>query len=105
MARRKSRRRSPAVGPLQVVGIGWYDPVQWSKLKQIAADAAALDDTHEDWQRNAERTERELSRQGLMIRRVAIDVDALVAWCRARGKPVNGAARAEYTAEMVQRLP
>jgi hypothetical protein len=104
MARRKSRRRSPAVRPPQVVGIGWYDATQWSKLKQIAVDAAELDDTHEAWLRNAERTERELSQRGLVIRRVAIDVAALAEWCRAHGKPVNGASRAEYTAEVVQGL-
>jgi hypothetical protein len=72
------------------------------KLKQLAADKDGLDETHEAWQRNAERSERALSRRGLLIRRVAIDVDALVLWCRARGKPVDGAARAEYTAEIVR---
>jgi hypothetical protein len=86
-----------------VVGIGWYDAVQWAKLKQVAVDAAELDDTHEEWQRNAERTERELARgRGLVIRRVPIDVDALVAWCRERNKPVNGASRSAYAAEQVK---
>ena len=56
-------------------------------MKQVAADTADLDDSHEAWQRNAERTERELSRQGLVVRRVAIDVDALVAWCREHVGP------------------
>ncbi len=46
-------------------------------MKQIAADAANLDESHETWQRHEERTKRELSRQGLLIRRVAIDLDAL----------------------------
>jgi hypothetical protein len=88
-----------------VVGIGWYDAVQWAKLKQVAVDPERLDDTHEDWQRTAERTERELARDGgLVIRRVPIDVDALVAWCRERGKPVDGPARSAYAAEMVLRL-
>jgi hypothetical protein len=84
------------------VGIAWYDTVQWAKLKQVADDPAALDYTHEAWQRGAERTERELSRRGLTTRRIPIDVDALVAWCRARNQPVNSASRAEYTAEIVR---
>jgi hypothetical protein len=87
-----------------VVGIGWYDAAQWAKLKQLAVDAADLDESHEAWQRNAERTERELAQRGLVVRRVPIDVDALAAWCRARGKPVNGASRAEYTSELVSGL-
>ena len=51
----------------------------------------------------AERTERELSRQGLVTCRVPIDVDALVEWCRARNAPVNGPSRSEYVAEFMLR--
>jgi hypothetical protein len=101
MARRASRRRSSTTGSPLLVGIGWYDATQWAKLKQVAADATDLDDSHADWQRNAEWTERELSQRGLHVRRVAIDVDALVAWCRERGKPINGDSRTEYTCEIV----
>ncbi len=102
MARRESRRRSSKTSPRLVVGLAWYDCLQWAKLKQIAADAEQLDDTHEQWQRNAERTERHLAAQGMVVRRVPIDVDALVAWCRAQNKPVDGAARVEYTCQMVR---
>jgi len=102
MARRESRRRSRKASISPVVGIAWYDSAQWAKLKQVAADAEQLDDTHEAWQRNVERTERELAAEGLILRRVPIDVDALVEWCRAQNKPVNGAARAEYTSRIVR---
>jgi hypothetical protein len=102
MTRRESRRRSRKTGLPLVVGIAWYDSTQWTKLKQIAADTEQLDDTHEEWQRNAERTERQLAADGMAVRRVPIDVDALVAWCRAQNKPVDGAARAEYTSRIVR---
>ena len=102
MARRESRRRSPAARQPQLVGLAWYDLAQWAKLKQVADDAADLDESHEAWKRNAERTERQLSRRGIIIRRVAIDIDALMDWCRQRGKPLNSASRAEYAAEMVR---
>jgi hypothetical protein len=102
MARRDSRRRSRKTGLPPVVGIAWYDSVQWAKLKQIAADADQLDDTHEAWKRNAEQTERQLVADRIVVRHVPIDVDALVAWCRAQNKPVNGAARAEYTSRIVR---
>jgi hypothetical protein len=85
-----------------LVGIAWFDPVQWAKLKRVAADADQLDETHEEWQRNAERTERELATRGLALRRIPIDVDALVEWCRRQNKPVDGAARAEYTSLIVR---
>jgi hypothetical protein len=101
MARRESHRRFRKTGWSAVVGIAWYDAVQWTKLKQVAADADRLDDTHEEWQRNAQATERQVAAQRMIVRRVAIDVDALVAWCRAQNKPVNGAMRAEYTRRLV----
>jgi hypothetical protein len=103
MSRRHPRERSRGAQPPQAVGLAWYDAAQWAKLKQVAADTANLDDSYEDWQHNAERTERELTRRGVQLRRVAIDVDALVAWCRQRGMPINGEARAQYTAELVSR--
>jgi hypothetical protein len=102
MTRRESRRRSRKTGLPPVVGIAWYDSTQWIKLKQIAADTEQLDNTHEEWKRNAERTERQLAADGMLVRRVPIDVDALVAWCRAQNKPVDGAARAEYTSRIVR---
>jgi hypothetical protein len=80
-----------------VVGIGWYDAVQWAKLKGVAADPDRLDDSHEAWQRTAERTLQELMAQGLDVRRVPIDVDALVQWCRDHGKAIDAKARAEFT--------
>ncbi len=95
MARRESRRPTHKTGLTPVVGIAWYDSAQWTKLKQIAADTEQLDNTHEEWKRNVEQTERQLAADGMVVRRVPIDVDALLAWCRAQNKPVDGAARAE----------
>jgi hypothetical protein len=78
--------------------VGWYDAVQWVKLKQVAQDAASLDDSYEAWLRNAQNLERELQRKGIEIQRVNVNVESLVAWCQARNKPINGAVRSEYAA-------
>jgi hypothetical protein len=102
MARREPRRRTPKTDRPIAVGIAWYDATQWSKLKQVAADPERLEDTQEEWQRNAEETERGLAARGVVVRRIPIDLDALVAWCRARNKPVDGPARAEYTSFMLR---
>ena len=84
-----------------VVGIGWYDATQWAKLKEVAADSDRLDDSHEAWQRTADRTAEELASQGMTVRRVPIDVDALIQWCRVHDKAIDGKARAEYTSLIV----
>jgi hypothetical protein len=101
MARRDSKRRSRKADPATVIGIGWYDPAQWAKLKEIATDPDHLDESHEAWQRMAERTLQELTAQGYAVRRVPIDVDALLQWCRAHNKAIDGKARAEYTSQII----
>jgi hypothetical protein len=98
MARRHGRARPRAV-PARVA-VAWYDATQWAKLKQVAQDADSLDDSYEDWQRGAERLERDLRRKGIEIQRAYIDVDSLVGWCASRQKPINGEARSEYAAQL-----
>jgi hypothetical protein len=102
MARRKSRRRSPAAGLPVIIGIAWYDAVQWAKLKQVAADPEFMDATHEDWRRGAEDLERKLRRLGTTARRVPIDVDALARWCRTQRKAVDANSRVEYVNEIMR---
>jgi hypothetical protein len=104
MARRKPKKRPRASGPSMVVGIGWYERAEWAKLKTVVADTGNIDDTYEEWLSSAERAERQLARPGLAMRRVPINVDALVAWCAARQKAVDGAARAEYVQELVSAM-
>jgi len=80
--------------------IGWYDRTQWAKLKQVAVDGDELDDTYEDWLRNAERLERNLTREGFTVRRVAVNVDSLLAWCITQRIGLNAEARSKYAAEL-----
>ena len=37
-----------------VVGIGWYLPEQWDKLREISADRGDLEETFSEWEINAE---------------------------------------------------
>src|SRR5262245_1946975 len=98
MARRRSRGH-PDPAPTDVA-VAWYDAVQWARLKQVAVDADNLDDSYEAWKRSAESFERELRRKGIEIQRVHIDIDALIAWCPSRNKPINGEARSAYAAQL-----
>ncbi len=102
MARRKRKRVRGRVGlPNVCIALAWYDALQYAKLRQVADDLEDLDESFEAWKRGAERSMRELMNSGLTIRRVPIDVDALVAWCRKQGKPNVSASRAEFTTEIL----
>jgi hypothetical protein len=84
-----------------IVGVAWYTPEQWQRLKLLADDAEALDDTYQDWLKNATDQVRRLKGQGFQVVEVPIDVDEWVAWSQENGKALDGAARSEFTSRKV----
>jgi len=99
--RRKKRLSKRQIQRKPVVGVAWYTAEQWERLKLLADDPEALDDTHNDWLKNATRNARGLKKRGLKVVKVPIDVDEWAAWCQKNGKSLNGAARAEFTSQKV----
>jgi hypothetical protein len=102
MGTRKKRLRKAAGVPV-VIGVAWYSPSQWARLREVSADPELLEQTHQEWVATYERTTRDLAATGMMLRKVPIDVAELEKWCRERKKPIDGSARAEYVLEIVQR--
>jgi len=47
----------------------------------------------------------ELDAAGRQVRNVPMDVEALAVWCRAHGRPLDHAARAEYVTYFLQIAP
>ena len=87
-----------------VTGIGWYAPDQWCTLKALAADPGFFEHSYEQWLAKAEETRRTLSVPGrVKIVRVWVDVHELMAWCRERGLPIDGVARARFIQERTAR--
>ena len=85
-----------------VTGVAWYKPEQWSRLREAAADTGVLEDTHEEWRRQAQEKFSELGRQGLRIERIEIDVEELIAWCGEQKRALDGLARAEFTSRKLR---
>jgi predicted nucleic acid-binding protein len=101
MSRRRRRNRIE-MAPDAELALAWYSREAWERLRQVADDVHALDDTYEDWERQALRAIRDLESHGRPIRKVAIDIDALLAWCREHHRRNDSKARAEYTAELLR---
>lgn len=85
-----------------ITGIAWYRRDQWARLRELAADADGLEEAYEDWLAGAQRTVDQMTATGVHVRRVDIDLDDLVHWCRAEGRPLDSAARAAFTAERLR---
>jgi hypothetical protein len=87
-----------------VIGIAWYEPGDWTKLRAIAPDIETLENTHEEWLAVAEKSLRELRLAGYKPQRVPVTVAALQAWCDLLGRRPDASARSEYASVELQRL-
>jgi hypothetical protein len=85
-----------------ITGCAWYRAEQWGRLREISADRDKLEETHEEWAANAEKSLREMRKVGIYAEKVDVDVEELLAWCQAQGREVNGEARSQYAAEMLR---
>jgi hypothetical protein len=87
-----------------ILGIAWYRREEWSHLLEIAADRDELEDTYEEWLRNAETKLHEMAEAGINPMRVLINLEELQEWCIVQGRPLDGSARAVFTAEKLGQL-
>ena len=83
------------------LGLAWYSREDWERLHEIADDRDKLDHTYEDWERQALKMIQDLEAVGQRIRKVPIDIEALIAWCRERKCRIDMAARSEYVSYLL----
>ena len=86
------------------MGLAWYRPDQWPRLRAISEDRDQLELNHEEWLRMASERFDDLRRQGQQVQKVEVDVEDLLKWCRTRGLPVNSSTRAQYAAARLRSL-
>jgi len=86
-----------------VLGLSWFQPEQWDRLKEISEDRESLDDSYEDWKNNANKTIQELRLAGQVVKKVNIDLEELLVWCNENSFPVNGKSRSEYVTIIMDR--
>jgi len=94
---------TPPAGVETVAGVCWYRQDQYERLLACADDRDKLEDTWAEWQITAERAIRRYRSMGLDLRKVEIDLDDLLAYCRAEGCPNDDAARAAYVVHLLER--
>jgi len=96
--RREAKRRREELN----VGIAWYLPEPWDRLREIAADADHMEKTYAEWLAVAERTLAEMAERGFEVKKVVVDVNELAAWCAEQGVSIDSAARSQYVASLLQ---
>ena len=99
MVKNRKHKSTERPGTADVVsGVAWYRAEQWSRLLEVSVDHSELEGTYDEWQAMATKGLADLARAGVWARKVDVDVDELVEWCRSEGRPVDGAARAAFAA-------
>ena len=102
MGKRKNRKQDSVETVDGILGVAWYTREQYERLLKFANDRDNLEDTYEEWQATAEKMMVQLSRPGVLPRKVHIDVEELVAWCKAHKRPNDGASRTVFVADKVE---
>jgi hypothetical protein len=87
-----------------VTGIAWYRRDQWTRLRNLAVDSDNLEESYEEWLTGAQRTLVEMAASGVRARRVDIDVETLVQWCKVERRPLDSAARAAYAVLQLRQI-
>jgi len=80
----------------EIVVIAWYHPHQWAAIRSCSEDRDGMAEKFSDWEEGAQRTAKKFESDGSTVRKTPVDLDALVAWCKSHGLPVNGKSRADF---------
>ncbi|SFB97611.1 hypothetical protein SAMN05660443_0966 [Marinospirillum celere] len=91
----------PAKEKVQKAGLCWVRPEQWQRLLEVAEDSDRLESSWEEWQSKSLEMIEVFATRGIEIEKVDVDVEALIAWCQEKDKPVNASTRAEYVTALM----
>jgi hypothetical protein len=85
-----------------VMGVCWYTPEEFIKMKQIASDKNRFEDTYEEWLEVAEKIQNDLEKRGANPRKVYVKTDDFRWWCEKNSLASDGAARTKYVTEILE---
>lgn len=83
------------------VGIAWYRPEDWARIREISIDRAYLPEDFGEWERGMDRHLAELAIRGIEPDKFIIDPDALLAWATFRNIKIDNQARTRYATELL----
>ena len=79
-----------------LMGVSWYRPEQWERLREIAEDKETFAISYEASLVDSEKKIQQLEAQGYRPIKVEVDVEALLTWCTTQGLPVTPETRTKY---------
>ena len=101
---KKGARKTDAKPTFTMLAIACFDPLEWEKLKLVAADSADLHSSYLEWRIDVERLKIEMQAKGVLITEADMTVDELQNWCERNAVPINSSARSKYAMEKANNL-
>ena len=87
-----------------IMGVSWYRPEQWERLREISEDKATFDTSYEESLVEWEKKIQDLEAQGMRPIKVEVDVEELLTWCTTQGLPVTPETRTKFMMNMLRDL-
>lgn len=91
---RLREKKALRMGP--PVGVCWYVPQEWARVKAAAADPEAFEDSFQEWETMANAAFALIRKHHPGAVKAFLSADAFLAWCQSEGKINNSTARAEF---------
>ena len=85
-----------------IIGVCWYKEEQWGRFKEIVSDPENIEDTYQQWRKDAEKAFNEIRASGANIKKVLVDTEEMLMWANEQNRPLNGETRSEYAAFILQ---
>jgi ribosomal protein S16 len=88
---------------IENVGIVWYTPEEWERMKQISIDSERLEDSFKEWESMAQKTLNDMKATGIAGTKVFIKAEEFFVWCKIHSLPVDAASRSRYVSELMSK--
>ncbi len=88
----------------QIVGMAWYKPENFDRLRSMFEDGNKLHRTYKEWFSAAESGRKKLEAQGHRVVCIDIDPNQFPEWCKANGMKLNAEARNKFSSLMAYKV-
>jgi hypothetical protein len=87
-----------------IVGMAWYRPENFHRLREMYDDGYMLQNTYADWRATAELGVIHNTNRGLRVVKVDFDPEEFPRWCAEKGLRMNARSRLAYMTEQVAKI-
>ena len=85
-----------------VVGVGWYAPEDWARVRATATDPESFEDSFVEWEACATGGLAVIRKGYPNATKVMVCANHFLAWCLFEKKVNNSSSRSEYVAHLLE---